>query len=121
MFVLELYLWRLTGDKKLVSKAFGHKWKFGEIRWNTSKNIFENEDTKEVLGVKEGKSLIGNLVDLQTKYSFPNQAWEIVKSTDKKEADEGWIKIKHKKSGCILEVSESGDELSIQGNKEWNM
>ena len=119
--MLDLHLWKLTEDKRLINKALGDTWKYGNVQWNIKKSKNSkfvevvDSSTEKVLVPNEGKPLNKNLVDLEIKNKFQNQKWQFTKSTDINEAKSGWNKIKHIKSGFLLEVSESGEQLTIQG------
>ena len=116
--MLDLHLWKLTEKKQLVNKALGHAWKYAHVHWNIeggSKIVdIVDETSGNLLVPNKGKPLNRNTVDLEIRNKFQNQKWQFVKSSDIGDTNSGWRKVKHNTSGYFLEVSDSGDHISIQ-------
>ena len=114
--ISDLHQWKFTDDNYLENKALGRNWRYGNIKFKPQ-NIGETESVL-VVDPESGNAL--SLIDDNIKIGLEvyltvedetdkKQKWDLAK--DKRT---GWMKLK-KPNGFILESSECGENLIIQG------
>ena len=98
-------------------------WKYGGNKFIISQGYIIDVETKKYLGpnLEPGPGSLGlqtqkgppsgTEVELHRESYAGKHKWELEKLKD------GWMKIKCQKSGYLLELSELGDKLTLQGNE----
>ena len=105
--ILEHQLWKLTDDHKLINKSVGTDWVFGLNRWLIEDGFIVDQQTGKVLDIAGGAS-IRNPVILYPKHGGAHQKWGVVPTDE-------WMKLINPGSGLCLQVSNSGQELTVEG------